>query len=326
MLKPVRRKGQKFWSARGTVNGVRIERSTKCTRKSDAEAECRRIEDAIRAAQGHPDQSEPVTFARAVTYYIELGHSPRFIQPLLTHFGTAPVDHITGEAVQQAAKKLYPGRAAATVVRQVYTPMTAILNTAAGEGWCAAPKFKRPKVIKRQMQAASPEWFEALLTEAPPRLAALLCFMATTGCRITEALFADFDLKNCRAIIGRDKRGKPKEVAYPVWVQAMIANLPPSNSRSIFGYAGRSSAYKTLRRVCDRAGIEYLTPHQAGRHTFATNLLKAGKSLAFVKDAGHWSSGKLVMETYGHLERSDILESSAEVGENWGSFRKKSRK
>ena len=82
--------------------------------------------------------------------------------------------------------------------------------------------------------------------------------------------------------------------------------------------ANRNSVYETLKRACERAGIEYLTPHQAGRHTFATNLLAAGKSLAFVKDAGHWSSGRLVMDTYGHLEQSDIRKSSAEVGGNWG--------
>ena len=325
MLKPVKRKGQKYWIARGTVEGIRIERSTKCTRKGDAEAACRRLEDEIRRAQGG-QSAELVTFARAVTYYLELGHSPRFITPLLQHFGATPLEHINGAAVHAAAQKIYPDCKASTVVRQVYAPMTAILNLAASQEWCAPPKFKRPKVQKTEMKAASVEWFEALLPQIPDRLAALLAFMATTGCRVSEALFADFDLSNRTAVIGRDKRGKPKIVEYPTWVQVMIANLPRSHTRSIFGYANRNSIYETMKRGCKRAGIEYLKPHECGRHTFATNLLEAGKSLAFVKEAGHWSSGRLVMETYGHLEQSNVRRNSAEVGQNWGKKISKARK
>uniref|UniRef100_UPI003D0DF8B8 tyrosine-type recombinase/integrase n=1 Tax=Roseibium sp. TaxID=1936156 RepID=UPI003D0DF8B8 len=183
-----------------------------------------------------------------------------------------------------------------------------------------------PKVEKTPMRAASVEWFEKLIPQLPPRLAALLAFLATTGCRISEALFADFDLEKRTAVIGFDKRGQPKIVEFPIWVQVMIANLPESETASIFGYAERRSVYETLKRACKKAKVPYLTPHQAGRHTFATNLLKAGKSLAFVKDAGHWSSGRLVMETYGHLEHSDVRKSATEVGENWGKLVSKASK
>jgi len=317
MLKLVKRNGQKFWIARGTVNGKRIERSTKCTRKSDAEVECRRIEDEIKKLQGG-EAKEVVTFARAVTYYIELGHSPRFLKPLLDYFETVSIQDIDGADLQKAARAIYPNCKAATVNRQVYTPMTAILNLAAENGWCAPPKFRRPKIEKPEMKAASAEWFEALFPELPAKLVALLALMATTGIRTTNALFAEYDLVNCSAVIGKDKRGRPIVVQYPEWVRNLIANLPDYETDSIFGYQSRWSVYSTLRRACGRAGIEYLTPHQLGRHTFATNLLKAGKSLAFVKEAGHWSSGKLVMETYGHLEQSDIRQNSAEVGEKWG--------
>lgn len=317
MLKPVRRHGAKYWVARGTIDGRRIERSTGCARKGDAERKCREFEDEERQRQGGRPAERP-TFAKAVTYYLSLGHDPRFLQPLLDHFGKTPVQDITGSAVQEAAAAIYPGRKNSTIIRQVYAPMTAILNLAAVEGWCAHPKFKRPKVVKPVMKAASVDWFKALLPELPDRLSALLAFMAVTGCRTSEALFADFDLPHRTAIIGRDKNGNPKVVEYPVWVQVMIANLPRSDTASIFGYAERRSVYGTLRRACARAGIPYLTPHQAGRHTFATNLLAAGKSLAFVMKAGHWASGRLVMDTYGHLERSDVARASVEVGENWG--------
>lgn len=326
MLKLVKRKNQKFWIARGTINGKRVERSTKCTRKSDAEIRLREIEQDALRAEGGEAQGQPVTFARAVTYYVKLGHDPRFIGPLLNHFGEKPLVEITGQKVQQAASALYPDCAPSTINRQVYTPIIAILNLAAREEWCPPPKFKRPKIKRPEMRAASENWYAALIPKLPPNLAALLCFMSVTGCRTSEALFADFDLKNRTASIGKDKRGRTKIVTYPAWVQVMIANLPEYESPSIFGYSYRNSVYETLKRSCARAGVEYLTPHQAGRHTFATNLLKAGKSLAFVKDAGHWETGQLVIDTYGHLEASDVSTASAEVGENWGNSIKKQYK
>jgi integrase len=69
----------------------------------------------------------------------------------------------------------------------------------------------------------------------------------------------------------------------------------------VFKWAARSAIYKPLKRACRLAGVEYLPPHQQGRHTYATWLRAyAGLDLIGLKEAGGWESLSSV-ERYVHL-------------------------
>ncbi len=49
-----------------------------------------------------------------------------------------------------------------------------------------------------------------------------------------------------------------------------------------------------------RAGLRYRKPHTL-RHTFASMLIQAGESLAYVKEQLGHSSISITVDTYGHL-------------------------
>jgi site-specific recombinase XerD len=57
-----------------------------------------------------------------------------------------------------------------------------------------------------------------------------------------------------------------------------------------------------------RAELPVMTSHQVGRHSFAARLLRQGKTLKEVQEAGGWSkkSYRLLAEIYGHLEQSAV--------------------
>ena len=308
MLKLVKPEGRKFWYARGTINGRRIFKSTKETVRKNAAIVLRQIED--KAKGGEPGRAP--TFAEVLENYIDAGGETRFLSPILAHFGKMTLDQINNRTMRDAVKVLYPDAANSTIRRQLYVPVNAIMNLADEDEIWTAPRLKAPKVKKVPMKAASDEWFDAVLPECSPHLYALLLFMATTGWRTTEAVTAELDLGRGTATIPDSKNKEGKQATMTTEVIVAIANAGGS-----FKYHERNAPRKALKAACERAGVEYLKPHQVGRHTFATNLLRAGKSVKFVQDAGSWKSARLVMETYGHLEQSEVRTAATETVQNW---------
>lgn len=85
---------------------------------------------------------------------------------------------------------------------------------------------------------------------------------------------------------------------------AALANIPGDrdDAQQVFTYKNRSGPITALKTACRNAGVEYHSPHEIGRHTFATWMLSQGHTLAEVAEAGGWASIQLVMDVYGHLE------------------------
>jgi integrase len=91
----------------------------------------------------------------------------------------------------------------------------------------------------------------------------------------------------------------------------------PAGLESVFGYRTSQGANKALAKAAERAGIEYLSCHEIGRHTFAARILGAGYDLKTLKEAGRWKKLAVVDECYGHLEQGqyhDAMLAVAEVG------------
>ncbi len=129
-----------------------------------------------------------------------------------------------------------------------------------------------------------------------------MLFVHQTGARIGEAMGLepkDVDLRNGTAIAYDTKNGEDRLIYLTPEIIEDLRTLPPRNGR-VFGYVEPRSVYRTLRKVCEEAGLEYLATHQVGRHSFATALEEAGFSAKAVADAGGWKSVALVQKTYMH--------------------------
>lgn len=127
---------------------------------------------------------------------------------------------------------------------------------------------------------------------------ALVCLLALSGLRISEALGADVqDLahqRGHRTIKLRRKGGKSQTVALAPRTAAAVDDLCAGRvSGPLFmtqggGRLDRQAAWKTIRRLAREAGTNTpLSPHSL-RHSFVTLSLDAGVSLRDVQDAaGH---------------------------------------
>ena len=70
---------------------------------------------------------------------------------------------------------------------------------------------------------------------------------------------------------------------------------------AVFAWSHKSHVRRPLMSACKRAGLEYLTPHQLGRHTYATWLrIYAKRDLKGLQVDGGWDSIASVAR-YAHV-------------------------
>jgi integrase len=291
-----------IWQIKGTVSGVRIRESARTRDKRLAEEKAAEIEaEVYREGQRRHHH----TFEQAVIAYVEDGGEARFLAPALDYFAGWELRHITPAAIRKAASDIYPGTSASTRNRQGIVPVQAVVNHAHQQGWCPPIRVKRFPERKPERRVVGREWIDALMAHAAPNTAALALFMFQTGARIGEAVelgWADVDLGAMTAILRETKNGEDHTVHLTAELAAAMAALPLGSR--VFGYAAKSGVYGALRRACKRAGIDYVPPHQAGRHSFATALREEGMGAEAIAKAGNWKSVPLVSSTYIHPTES----------------------
>ena len=314
---PKFRKRGSVWHYSFTVAGKRIRRSAETADRQLAEDVALKHEARLRRAAVHGEKAE-LTFAEAVNLYLDHKPDSRYLLPVLEHFGKKKVEAITPPLVRQAARNLYPGCAAATWNRQVVTPVRAVINFAAEEGLCDHFRMKRfPEGQKKSRPAGDKAWLASFQKQARKQgldhLAALARFMFETGARIGQTCaltWDDLDLAQGAVRLSTRKTGAngPETRERVAWLTpklvAEIANLD-RHPRKVFGYSSRSTVDKSWKVVVGKAGLRVLTPHEAGRHGFATEMVvRGGVDVATAADRGGWASKRLMLETYVHGQES----------------------
>ncbi len=296
-----------YWYAIGTVAGQRVRKSLETGDRQTADEiraalEARLLKEAIYGREA------VAIFEEAAISYMESGGETRFIAPLLRHFGGRRIASIKPGEIRDAGPALYPGRAPSTWNRQVLRPARAVINHAAARGLCPPIKVEAFKEKKPERTAVDEGWIDAFCDEADrrglPHLAALARFMFETGTRVGEALQLepldlDLDARQARSRSETTKNGDPRIIDLTDRTTQTLRGLPPRRGL-VFGYASRWSIRSSWMRVCRDAGLEYVPPHQAGRHSFATTMDAAGLTTAEIADAGGWKSRALVLDRYTH--------------------------
>lgn len=243
-----------------------------------------------------------MTFDECALAYVRDGGESRYILPISQQLVGRKLKHITPNDIRDAARKAYPNAKASTINRQAITPARAVINYGHAQGWCGAIKVKAFPVEKPRRKAVGRAYLDKLRPHLPRALFAMMLFLHTTGRRVSDALSMtvdDVDLPRLRVFIPDTKNGDSAHAVLTTEVAALMTEIMPAVGY-VFGYAGRSSIYATLRRAALKSGVEYLGTHQVGRHSYATTLDNAGFSPKEIADAGGWKSVRLISETYTH--------------------------
>lgn len=323
-----KRPGCTNWSYSFTIHGRgRIRRSTRSPEKEKAREkawaayrkETQRLSNAETLA---------LTFWEAALMYQDSGKDTPLIDPLMQHFGQKLISEIGDGDIREAAPILYPGRSPATWNRHVIVPARAIINAAAAKKLCSYIRVKLYKEQPPVRRAADDSWLNAFMNKAEPEIAALALLMASTGARIGQALaikWGGVHFPKGEITIPAAK-GYPERIAFmtPALVAA-LANLRPEKAGDdtpIFRFKRRWSIYKPWRKACADAGIAYIPTHQAGRHTFFTEMIVRNRiDPKTAATLGGSASPSLLLKVYSHPEKGDAV-----IREVFGTFGAQRRK
>lgn len=305
-LKVTTRKGRKGLWITGTVKGVRVRESAGTDNRALAEdIKARREQDIIRADLYGQDAE--TTFAQAAVAYLQDEGSPRFLKKIILAIGERRLGEIRPGEVRTLAIRLYPDATNATRNRQAVAPFLAVLNHACEAGNARPLKVKRFPEGKVEKKAIGRDWIDAFRRHCQnPWIKALALFVHQTGARLGSALDLEpsgFDPERRTATV-KTKNGDIHTFDLSEECAAELATLKPRSGR-VFGYVARRHIYKPWRDTCEAAGIEYIPPHQAGRHSMATTLIvDQGEDVATVAKLGGWKSTKLLMDRYVHARHT----------------------
>jgi integrase len=314
----------KVYYVTGTIRRQRYRESTFTGSRPHAEAYRLKREREILDAEYH-GEARTTLFAQAALLYLEKGGEGRFLAPLIERWGKWRLSDITPAAVSAFAREGFSAVAPATVKRQLYTPLNAVMRAAHRAQLGPLAVFEAPKVKRKPVAYADDRWLEQFFEHARFRVAAIVLFMTLTGARVSEACRlapGDVDLERGEALLRQTKAGGSRRLPLaPVLVDALRTAIAECKKDidgevRVFGYANRWSVNQAIERVCLRAGIRRLSSHQVGRHAFAARLLAQGRSLQTVRGAGGWASIQIVSEVYGHLEQQAIDEAVRAAGES----------
>lgn len=301
------------WHVSGTVAGNRIRKSLGT--RDEKQAQILKADYEGKLWKRHQLGEEAVrTFEEAAVEYLKHGGKDgnggdgRFLPKVLQHFRGRLVASIKPAELRSMANTLYPGAAASTKNRQAIAPARSVIMYAHQLGWCGAIRVDQFKVPKsRKHKPVNREWIEKFMAEADrrklPHLSALVLFIHTTGTRISEACRIegqDVSLSDRVVVLGKTKTEEWVTRHLTVEVMARIQGLGLVEGERVFGYTDPKAVNRVMKRVAKDAGIEQLSSHSVGRHSFATNSLAAGASIKNAMDAGGWKSARLFMEMYVH--------------------------
>ena len=310
-LRLVRRPKSPNWIIRGTIRRIRIEESTGTDNKKIAE-EIRAKREAELLAESVYGRRATATFAQAALSYLQQGGSKRYLNRIIAHFGTAALVGIDQDAIDRAARNLFPDVSNSTRLRQFYGPVSAVLRHAAKRGWCSTPIIERPKAPKPRIRSLTIEEANRLINACADHLRPLVIFLIYTGARVGEALWLDWhdvDLERGHVTFPKTKNGEPRGVPLPSRVVNALSELPHRNDEVFRRPDGlpyqrpqgeddenrsAGSRIKTaFRGACRRAGILDFHPHDC-RHVFATWHYAHNRDLTALMKLGGWSNIKSV--------------------------------
>lgn len=319
-LKVIRRKSTGSLTISGTVAGQRIQRRAQSDNQKLAEEEAAALEAELLRTEWHGARRGARSFREAIDSYLDAAprheNTKRRLRRILGALdGKTPLSAIDQDTITKVRAALYPHATAATVLREVITPIRAVIQHAHERGWCDALKFVTPKLTDGRTLYLTPDEAERLITAAAKHLKPLIVFLLGTGARLSEALYLDWrdvDLAGARAIFwgDRTKSGKRRVVLLPGSAVVSLTELPSREGNVFLTQAGQpytdhggeyGGQIKTAwQGAVRRAGLNRaFTPHTC-RHTWASWHYALHKDLLKLKVEGGWSSVALV-ERYAHL-------------------------
>lgn len=321
---------------RGKVQGIAYDRSAKTSSRSEAEALKAKIEADLFKRAVYGDKAV-ATFDEAVAVYLRAGGSPDYIDPILDKIGHMKLSDVNKALVDKIAHELKPNVQPQTRIRQIYTPIIAVMTSAAENGLCDPVKIKKPKFTQGRTEYLTPQEAEDWLAALPEHLKRIVTFYLGTGCRASEAInliWKDVTLGERRVTLWDDQT--KEDYARSFDLQTRVKALMPARPEGVkaallpvflnskgepwHGYDAinlmlRRKREQREREIAKGSKLPHLVPLHCHllRHTWATWAYACTRDLTYLMQQGGWRSVDMVMR-YTHAGSPDLARAILKAG------------
>jgi integrase len=329
------RRANGYWYVTGTVtiwrNGqpdtVDVRKSTKTRDEKIADGIRRQIENAA-AEQSVTGKKPSRTVREAAQRYLKHGGEARFVDLVVEHLGSIPVDRVTQQDMDDGAHAAYPTQTDATRRRQFYAPAIAILRS---EG--VATVFKRSPDSQKRTVFFLPDKADAAIRRLSggrwpnPWTPALATFLFCQGSRVSETINLDgkedVSLRDRFAIFRDPKNGLERMIPLTSRTVAALSQLPNIGKRGplFLRYDGRpysdreGRGYRLMAWYTAIADIG-LNPNthtlHTARHSWATWFYAVTKDVVRMTSEGGWESDE--WKRYVKLANPQIADAAVRYG------------
>lgn len=172
-------------------------------------------------------------------------------------------------------------------------------------------RVKTPKVSRKEREFWTPEQVAQILDNAGDKSERLLfAFMAYAGLRFFEAAGLSWENLDGGKLSIVGKGDKPAKVPIGRRLNDEIKRFLGENTRPesgpIFQSPNNSSENTKVKKICERLGIPGGAHCHKFRHSFASNLLRAGASIIAVSKLMRHEKPDITLRFYAHCLPDDL--------------------
>jgi len=247
------------------------------------------------------------------------------LQRLINIVGDLPLNRVTRQNLRfYFAHRQEQGLSAYTI-HQDFRSLRTFFYWCKREGYLTSSPMegiKPPRLPQNLPKALSPGQIEMLLravkgTTHPQRNETIVRLFLDTGLRLSELInldVGDVDLEQSAIIVRKGKGSKDRHVPLGakmrLWLHRYLRNRPEAEAEPLFvsrfGERFTRDGLRRLFRTLDARLPYHLHPHML-RHTFATEYLRAGGNLEYLRRIlGH--TGIETTQIYLHIVNGDLTE------------------
>lgn len=303
----------------GKTKSVRIQESTKCMNKLEAEMyeAKRRIE--VEQELLHGVERDYTWVEAKNRWLVEKVTKRTYKQDLYKlmyldkYFKELPLSLITSDRIEGIAQKIEETTSAATVNRTLSLIKSILTRAYKHWEWIKkVPYIRMRKEPSNRIRYLTRDEANRLLQELPEHLRDMAKFTLNTGLRASNVLnlrWENIDFERKLLFIPASQFKTGVNFSLPLNQSAMTILLNRINKHPIyvFTYSDQSIGQcntRAWRNALKRAGIEDFRWHDL-RHTWASWHIQNGTSLHELQQLGGWSSFTMVLR-YAHLSQENL--------------------
>jgi len=322
-----KKKDSPFYYVRFTYNGVRVQESTKTTKRAEAkEYEQRRLEE-VKAQFLQSSKPSYSWFEAEKRWLEEMRHKRTIVQDiekfewLGERLRNYSLNEITVDVIETLAKEKEKDNVSNATVNRLLALIRSVLTRACKQ-WEWLDKI--PYIRLRKEPAGRIRWLtdqeaKRLLGQLPIHLKHMTMFTLFTGLRasnVKKLKWENINFKNKTLIIHANESKTGKTFSIPLNSVALTVLEAQKRLHSTYVFVYKNKPIKQCntrawRQALKRAGIEGFRWHDL-RHTWASWHVQNGTSLQELQQLGGWASFDMVLR-YAHLDSSNLEQAANKI-------------